>query len=81
MYIKWFPLQRTDYLPVDPHVMATPSLADINNDGRTEELIVPVSYFYEEDDYRYNHLLLYSFMDPTITTSSLADKHVNIALK
>ncbi|KAK3093746.1 hypothetical protein FSP39_019620 [Pinctada imbricata] len=44
--------QGTDYIPVDPHIMATPSLADINNDGVTEELVIPVSYFYEEDDYR-----------------------------
>ena len=47
--------------------MATPSLADMNNDGRTEELVIPISYFYEEDDYRYNHLLWYnSILDPNV---------------
>lgn len=40
------------YLPIDPHVLATPILADLNNDFRVEELVIPVSYFYEEDDYR-----------------------------
>lgn len=32
--------------------MATPVLADLNNDYKVEELVIPVSYFYEEDDYR-----------------------------
>lgn len=39
-------------MPIDPHVLATPILADLNNDFRVEELVIPVSYFYEEDDYR-----------------------------
>ncbi|XP_062604157.1 uncharacterized protein LOC134265978 [Saccostrea cucullata] len=47
----------SNYLPIDPHVLATPVLADINNDNRVEELVIPVSYFYEEDDYRVNEKL------------------------
>lgn len=45
-------LKDSKYLPIDPHVLATPVLADLNNDFRVEELVIPVSYFYEEDDYR-----------------------------
>jgi hypothetical protein len=32
---------------VDPHILATPTLADINGDGFTNELIVPVSYYFD----------------------------------
>ncbi|XP_021378708.1 protein DEFECTIVE IN EXINE FORMATION 1-like isoform X2 [Mizuhopecten yessoensis] len=45
------------YIAVDPHILATPVLADLNSDGRLEELVIPVSYFYEEDDYRFPHQL------------------------
>ncbi|KAJ8308441.1 hypothetical protein KUTeg_013315 [Tegillarca granosa] len=44
--------QSNDYIPVDVHVLATPVLADLNNDDRLEELVIPLSYFFEEDDYR-----------------------------
>nr|XP_022328926.1 protein DEFECTIVE IN EXINE FORMATION 1-like [Crassostrea virginica] len=44
--------KESNYLPIDPHVLATPVLADLNNDYKVEELVIPVSYFYEEDDYR-----------------------------
>ncbi|XP_048732051.2 uncharacterized protein LOC125648988 isoform X2 [Ostrea edulis] len=47
----------TNFLPVDPHVLSTPVLADINNDKKVEELVIPVSYFYEEDDYRVDEKL------------------------
>ncbi|XP_060553729.1 uncharacterized protein LOC132714827, partial [Ruditapes philippinarum] len=40
------------YLPVDAHVMATPVIADINNDNKLEELIIPVSYYFDDEDYR-----------------------------
>ncbi|XP_022103687.1 protein DEFECTIVE IN EXINE FORMATION 1-like [Acanthaster planci] len=33
------------YISVDPHVLATPVIADLNRDGITEELVVPVSYY------------------------------------
>lgn len=46
-------VQADQYMAVDPHILATPVLADLNSDGRVEELVVPVSYFYEEEDYRF----------------------------
>jgi hypothetical protein len=38
---------------VDPHVMATPALVDVTGDG-FPELIVPVSYYFDEDEYMNN---------------------------
>lgn len=38
------------YVWIDAHVLATPSIADIDNDGR-DELVVPVSYFFDPGDY------------------------------
>lgn len=32
---------------VDPHVLATPTLADMNGDGQINELVVPVSYYFD----------------------------------
>lgn len=40
-----------EYVYVDPHVMATPVLVDVNGDG-TLDLIMSVSYFFDEDDYK-----------------------------
>lgn len=42
-----------DYLFVDAHVMATPTIADTDGDGVQNELVVPVSYFF--DPYRYGN--------------------------
>ena len=39
------------YVYVDPHVLATPIIADTNGDGIHTELVVPVSYYF--DPYRY----------------------------
>lgn len=39
------------YVFVDPHVLATPVLADINEDGTEEELVVPVSYYFDRFQY------------------------------
>lgn len=39
-----------EYAYVDAHILATPAIADIDGDG-TEELVVPVSYFYDRDYY------------------------------
>ena len=41
-----------DYVAVDPHILATPVLTDLNNDGRLEEMIIPVSYYFDVDQYR-----------------------------
>lgn len=38
------------YAYVDAHVLATPTIADIDDDGR-EELVVAVSYFYDPSEY------------------------------
>ncbi|XP_063426798.1 uncharacterized protein LOC134710372 [Mytilus trossulus] len=38
-------------VPVDAHVLSTPVLVDLNNDKRVEELVISVSYFFEEDDF------------------------------
>ncbi|XP_060070559.1 uncharacterized protein LOC132550506 [Ylistrum balloti] len=46
-------VQEDHYIAVDPHILSTPVLADLNSDGRLEELVIPVSYFYEEEDYRF----------------------------
>ena len=35
---------------IDPHVLATPCIGDIDNDGH-EELVVPVSYFFDPETY------------------------------
>ena len=32
---------------IEPHVLATPTLADINGDGLFNELVVPVSYYFD----------------------------------
>ena len=37
---------------VDPHVLATPVLADINDDGIVSELVIPVTYYYDPYQYR-----------------------------
>ena len=40
-----------NYVFVDPHVLATPVLTDLNQDGYKNELVVPVSYYF--DSYQY----------------------------
>lgn len=37
---------------VDAHILATPVLVDVNGDGVTSELIVPVNYFFDPYHYR-----------------------------
>jgi hypothetical protein len=45
---------------VDAHVLATPSLADINSDG-APELILSVSYFFDEEEFNNNPHVTNSF--------------------
>ena len=40
-----------DYVFVDPHVLATPTIADTNGDGVADELVVPVSYYFDPFTY------------------------------
>ena len=44
-------LQGVSYISVDAHILATPVIDDINLDGVKEELLVPVSYFFDFNDY------------------------------
>lgn len=39
-------------LYVDAHVLTTPVLVDINGDGVTSEIIVPVNYYFDPYHYR-----------------------------
>ena len=42
-----------DYVYVDAHVMATPTITDTNGDGQSDELVLPVSYHF--DPYAYGN--------------------------
>ena len=44
-----------EYVYVDPHVMATPTIADTNGDNKQDELVVPVSYFFDPFAYGDSH--------------------------
>jgi hypothetical protein len=48
---------------VDAHVLASASLADINNDGDME-LIIPISYYFDKELYRGESLTLFSSLFP-----------------
>ena len=41
----------SNFVFIDPHVLATPTISDLNGDGIKAELIVPVSYYF--DNYQY----------------------------
>ncbi|XP_071948271.1 uncharacterized protein [Antedon mediterranea] len=41
-----------EYVSIDAHILATPVICDLNNDGRREELILPVTYYFDKQDYR-----------------------------
>lgn len=45
-------IKGVNYVEVDPHILATGVIDDLNQDGVTEELVIPVSYYYDPDDYR-----------------------------
>ncbi|KAL8592584.1 hypothetical protein ACOMHN_026514 [Nucella lapillus] len=40
-----------DHLGVDVHVYASPVLIDVNRDGVMEELVIPTTYMFVEEDY------------------------------
>ena len=42
--------EEKDYVMIDPHILSTPAIADIDNDGH-DELVVGVSYFYDREYY------------------------------
>ncbi len=37
---------------MDPHVLATPVIADLNRDGKLREMVISVSYYFDVDLYR-----------------------------
>eukprot|EP00808_Paulinella_micropora_P029977 g51366.t1 len=53
-------VQDSKTVHVDAHVMCTPSLIDLTGDG-FEDLVIAVSYFFDEDDYN-AHPHLYSHL-------------------
>ena len=40
------------FVYIDPHVLATPVLVDLDGNGVTSELILPISYYYDPYHYR-----------------------------
>ena len=42
---------------MDPHVLATPTLADLDGDGMASDLVVPVSYYFDPFQYGEPHSL------------------------
>ncbi|XP_072181524.1 uncharacterized protein [Diadema setosum] len=47
-----FHTKTSEFIACDAHILATPTLADLNRDGRKEELALPVSYYDELDSLR-----------------------------
>ena len=43
-------LQNSDHVWVDPHILCTPAIADIDGDG-VEEMVVAVSYYFDRAYY------------------------------
>ena len=43
-------MNDSHFVFVDPHVLSSPSLADVNGDGDME-LIMAVSYYFDKEDY------------------------------
>ncbi|XP_033095277.1 protein DEFECTIVE IN EXINE FORMATION 1-like [Anneissia japonica] len=75
-----------DYISIDAHVLATPVLADLNNDGRIEELIMPVTYYFDEQTYslpetdlkrnRFGNISIENFLCSAIVVMNLTSGQV-----
>ena len=37
---------------VDPHILGNPVIADMNADNIIEEMVIPVSYYFDDEYYR-----------------------------
>ena len=61
-----------DHLWVDSHVLATPTLTDFNLDGECDELVISVSYFFDEEQYNAEPHL-YAHLPPDV------DLHMYVA--
>ena len=48
----WRPprVPEQDHVWLDPHILASPAIADIDGDGQAE-LVLAVSYFFDKDQY------------------------------
>ena len=46
----WAVYNESDYLALDAHVLSTPTVADVNNDGHVE-IVLAVSYFFDRKTY------------------------------
>lgn len=53
-------LKNIRYLEVDPHILATGVIDDLNQDGITEELVLPVSYYFDSEEYRF--IVFFNFL-------------------
>jgi len=65
----WYSVRDPKYVWIDPHILSTPVIADIDNDG-IMELIVSASYYFDQE--LYSNALYRSRLDPEI----LLDKYV-----
>lgn len=43
-------LSRQKQSKIDPHILATPTIADINGDGIEEEIVMVISWYFDKDD-------------------------------
>lgn len=44
--------QIKNYVSVDPHVLSSPVIVDLNADRQPEELVLPVTYYFDKEEYR-----------------------------
>ncbi|XP_078000278.1 uncharacterized protein LOC144452928 isoform X2 [Glandiceps talaboti] len=44
-------INNGQHVSVDSHILSTPVIADLNNDGKIEELVVAVSYYFDTEFY------------------------------
>ncbi|KAF2076386.1 hypothetical protein CYY_002291 [Polysphondylium violaceum] len=65
----WYSVKDPRYVWIDPHVLSTPVIADIDNDG-IMEMIVSVSYYFDQE--LYSNPLYRSRLDPEL----LLDRYV-----
>jgi len=40
--------EAADYVQLKPHILSTPVIDDLNSDGVTEELLLPVNYYLDD---------------------------------
>jgi len=40
--------EAADYVQLKPHILSTPVIDDLNSDGVTEEILLPVNYYLDD---------------------------------